>query len=266
MSLPYREHQMCTVISKGCIWQCSEMLVYQHVKVIISEVKASLPSPRFYYMPTQLMWSYIYGLVILTKFYMPLTLYCAMPTNASFSYDCTQIQFRLTSSGNSRSKTRGPYWSISELHWSARSPNKLQICFRSFKISFCKLKQDWYLFEKRLFLCFFLFPSFLLYLFIFFILSFLFIFYFVILFIYFVIYLFIYLFIFIYFFFYIFLFCYFIYFFIYFVISLFFCNSISYTYLNCRIAKHHLGVIEESFTIHARVTSLKLHLNGKKER
>ena len=46
----------------------------------------------------------------------------------------------LTNSGRSRSKTSGPYWSISELHWSARSPNKLHTCLTSFRISFCEKK------------------------------------------------------------------------------------------------------------------------------
>ena len=83
--------KMCTVISKGCICRYSEILVYQHVKVIISEVRASLLSSRFYYKATQLIWSYIYGFVIFTKFYMPITLYYAMPSNASFWYDCTHM-------------------------------------------------------------------------------------------------------------------------------------------------------------------------------
>ena len=35
--------------------------------------------------------------------------------------------------------------------------------------------------------------------------------------------------------------------------------TLPYTYLYCRIAKHHFGVVQESFTIHARVTSLNLY-------
>ena len=77
-------NRMCTVISKGCLCRYSRIHVYKPVKVIILDVKTSLFSLRSPCMPTQLILSYFHGFVILVKFYRFITLYNAMPTNASF--------------------------------------------------------------------------------------------------------------------------------------------------------------------------------------
>ena len=81
--------KLCTVISKESICWYSDIHVYKTVKVIILDVKTSLLSLRSPCMPTQLILSYLQGFVILIKFYRVIILYNAMPTNASFLYDCT---------------------------------------------------------------------------------------------------------------------------------------------------------------------------------